>query len=77
MSLFEIDDTGARWRVSPAAARPIDCIDLVPAGLPYDHRAPDTTLGVLALDPIYEAKCLPFLRDGDLLWVVGLRPSVA
>ena len=25
------------------------------------------------LDPIYEAKCLPYLKRGDLLWVVGIR----
>ena len=26
-------------------------------------------------DPYYEAKALPFLEEGDLLWVVGRRPS--
>ena len=27
----------------------------------------------IALDPIYEAKCVPFLEPGDLMWVVGVR----
>lgn len=29
----------------------------------------------LDLDPIYEAKCLPYLKEGDLLWSVGHRNS--
>jgi len=48
---------------------------LVPAGLDYHKPAPDTRLGHLALDPIYEAKCLRFLEPGDLLWVVGIRQT--
>ena len=28
-------------------------------------------LGSVALAGLYEAKCLPFLQSGDLLWVVG------
>jgi len=27
----------------------------------------------MELDPIFEAKCLPFLQPGDLFWVVGIR----
>jgi 1-aminocyclopropane-1-carboxylate deaminase/D-cysteine desulfhydrase-like pyridoxal-dependent ACC family enzyme len=27
----------------------------------------------LELDPIYEAKCIEYLKPGDLLWVVGRR----
>jgi hypothetical protein len=30
-------------------------------------------LGDVLLDSQYEAKCLPYLEDGDLLWIVGLR----
>ncbi len=30
----------------------------------------------IALDPIYEAKCVQFLRDGDLFWIVGIRQSL-
>ncbi|GAA1466206.1 hypothetical protein NE857_09245 [Nocardiopsis exhalans] len=32
-------------------------------------------LGNLRLDPHYEAKTLPFLQEGDLLWAVGVRAS--
>jgi hypothetical protein len=50
-------------------------VELVQSDLDYRQEAPETRLGALELDPIYEAKCLPFLKDGDLLWVVGIRPS--
>ena len=26
--------------------------------------------------PIYEGKCVPFLKPGDLLWIVGIRRTV-
>lgn len=32
-------------------------------------------LGNLRLDPHYEAKTLPFLQEGDLLWAVSIRAS--
>ncbi len=55
-------------------------VTLVPAGLPYGTPAPRTQIapetGPL-LDPIYEAKCLPFVRGGDLLWVVGVRGATS
>jgi hypothetical protein len=50
-------------------------VTLVASGLDYHAEAERTTLGDLALDPIYEAKCLPFLQPGDLLWVVGIRQT--
>lgn len=46
---------------------------LVSSPLDYGAHAPVTRLGGLDLDPVYEAKCLPFLAPGDLLWVVGRR----
>jgi len=33
-------------------------------------------LDTIPLDPIYEAKCLPFIKDGDLFWIVGQRASM-
>jgi 1-aminocyclopropane-1-carboxylate deaminase/D-cysteine desulfhydrase-like pyridoxal-dependent ACC family enzyme len=49
---------------------------LVPAGVPYS-RAVEASLGDVLLDPIYEAKCAPFLRRGDLLWIVGIRSGLS
>lgn len=39
------------------------------------HKPIKARIGDVSLDPIYEAKCLPYLRGGDLLWIVGIRPS--
>ena len=50
-------------------------IKVINAGLDY-HTPCDSKLGQLPLDPIYEAKCVKFLQEGDLLWVVGIRPSI-
>jgi hypothetical protein len=51
--------------------------ELVSAVLDYHEPAAATELDGLALDPFYEAKCLPFLMAGDLLWIVGTRQTIA
>lgn len=48
-------------------------VELVDSPLKYEQDAPETRLGDLDLDPRYEAKCLPYLKPGDLLWVVARR----
>ncbi len=48
---------------------------LVDAGIDYHKPAPVTCYEGLELDPVYEAKCIPFLQPDDLLWVVGIRSS--
>lgn len=52
-----------------------DRVELVTSDVPFEDDAPTTRLGELELDPMYEAKCLPYLRAGDLLWCVGIRAS--
>ncbi len=49
--------------------------ELLDSPLDYHQHAPVTELGALRLDPVYEAKCLPFLQEGDVLWVVGCRET--
>lgn len=39
----------------------------------YHVKACVTSIDGLELDPIYEAKCIPFLEDGDLMWIVGKK----
>jgi 1-aminocyclopropane-1-carboxylate deaminase/D-cysteine desulfhydrase-like pyridoxal-dependent ACC family enzyme len=39
------------------------------------HRAAPAALHGLVLDPVYEAKAVPYLRPGDLLWAVGIRQT--
>lgn len=60
---------------APAGWR--DMVQLVDSGTDYHAPAREQVLHGLRLDPIYEAKCLPHLQDGDLLWVVGIRASEA
>lgn len=43
--------------------------------LPYKRPAKDVQLGQVSLDPFYEAKCVPYLREQDCLWIVGQRRS--
>lgn len=38
-----------------------------------DEHRKEYTIGNVELDKIYEAKCIPFLKEGDLLWIVGKR----
>jgi 1-aminocyclopropane-1-carboxylate deaminase/D-cysteine desulfhydrase-like pyridoxal-dependent ACC family enzyme len=52
---------------------------LEPALQAYQASAPPEHLlwAGLDLDAVYEAKCVPFLEEGDGLWVVGRRGVVA
>jgi site-specific DNA-adenine methylase len=52
-----------------------DMVKLVKSKLDYHDEVEDPHLGDLLLDPVYEAKCLPFLEKGDMLWCVGVRQT--
>ena len=46
---------------------------IVKSNLDY-HKSPEKrNLEGIDLDPIYESKCIPFMKDNDLLWIVGHR----
>jgi 1-aminocyclopropane-1-carboxylate deaminase/D-cysteine desulfhydrase-like pyridoxal-dependent ACC family enzyme len=45
---------------------------LVKSNIPYDNKL-DRSLGDIKLDPVYEAKCVEFLEDNDLFWIIGNR----
>jgi 1-aminocyclopropane-1-carboxylate deaminase/D-cysteine desulfhydrase-like pyridoxal-dependent ACC family enzyme len=67
------DPTQRLDRLAPAGWR--ELVSVARALIPY-HRSPKVCeLGGISLDPIYEAKCLPFLRPGDCLWIVGRRST--
>lgn len=68
------DPTARLDRWAPEGWR--DMVTLVPAGVPYEHHV-RASLGDVPLDPVYEAKCLPFMEPDDLLWVVGRRATHA
>jgi hypothetical protein len=54
-----------------------ELVTLVEAEGDYHQPAPVTSLHGVELDPLYEAKCLPHLQPGDLLWIVGRRTTGA
>ena len=45
----------------------------VNSSLKYEEKPQTTQFCGIDLDPIYESKCIPFLEEGDLLWIVGKR----
>jgi len=49
---------------------------IVRSGTDYHAPISDAAFHGVRLDPHYEAKCAPFVRPGDLFWVVGVRASV-
>jgi hypothetical protein len=52
-------------------------VTLIESGSDYHAPAPVCEYDGITLDPHYEAKCIPFLLAGDLLWVVGIRQTLA
>lgn len=50
-----------------------DMVKLVYSDFSYHTQSIVTNYHGLELDPYYEAKCIPFIEEGDLLWVVGHR----
>lgn len=62
------DPTPVLDRYAPLGWR--DRVTLVESPLPFEEKALGDLDGIV-LDGTYEAKCLPYLRSGDLLWIVG------
>lgn len=52
-----------------------EMVTLVDSGSGYSEPAEETERWGIEFDPHYEAKVLPFLEEGDLFWVVGIRQT--
>jgi hypothetical protein len=52
-----------------------DMVEIVDDPSDYHVPAVRTDLDGVLLDAYYEAKCIPYLREGDCLWVSAIRPS--
>jgi 1-aminocyclopropane-1-carboxylate deaminase/D-cysteine desulfhydrase-like pyridoxal-dependent ACC family enzyme len=44
---------------------------IIKSEYPYSYSVKDASIQGVQLNPIYEAKCIPYLENGDLLWVIG------
>ena len=66
-----IDPTALLDRRAPEGWR--ERLELVAVETDYKQPAEATALGPIDLDPYYEAKCLPYLRPGDLFYVLARR----
>ena len=54
-----------------------DMVTLKNAGLDYHDEVKDNNFHGIKTDPIYEAKCLKFLKKKDLFWIIGVRGTIA
>jgi 1-aminocyclopropane-1-carboxylate deaminase/D-cysteine desulfhydrase-like pyridoxal-dependent ACC family enzyme len=52
-----------------------DQVELIESDIDYHKPAKNNLIGDITIDPIYEAKCLPYLEKNDLFWIVGIRPK--
>lgn len=52
-----------------------DMVDLLQSDMDYHESPHSCQLGPIWLDPLYEAKCINFLKSGDCLWVVGISQT--
>lgn len=50
--------------------------ELVKSNVEYHQKAKITNFCGIELDDVYEAKCIPFIERGDLLWIVGKRDDL-
>jgi 1-aminocyclopropane-1-carboxylate deaminase/D-cysteine desulfhydrase-like pyridoxal-dependent ACC family enzyme len=48
---------------------------LINSGIDYAKSGKIKTFHNIKLDPIYESKCVPFLQEYDLFWIVGIRAT--
>jgi 1-aminocyclopropane-1-carboxylate deaminase/D-cysteine desulfhydrase-like pyridoxal-dependent ACC family enzyme len=50
-----------------------DMVTLVKSPYQYHESPKNINLKNIVLDPIYEAKCTPYLQPNNLFWIVGIR----
>lgn len=48
-------------------------VDIKKSTLPYHKEEKNNIFQDIVLDPIYEAKCIKYLEEGDLFWIIGIR----
>lgn len=48
-------------------------LTIIKSSLSYHQEVNNNYIESLIVDPIYEAKCLPYLNKNDLFWIIGIR----
>lgn len=87
MEVFKIDkpvlavQVGAKYekrldKWAPVWWKDENYLKIVKSKYKYHDYYPNNEVEGVLLDPIYEAKCLDFIEDGDLLWCVGIRDGI-
>jgi len=52
-----------------------EMVEIIDEESDYHVAATRTDLDGVLVDAYYEAKCIPYLREGDCLWISAIRPS--
>jgi len=53
-----------------------DMAVIIKSDVDYHVEVKNNIFHGIILDPIYEAKCIDYVRPGDLFWIIGLRKSL-
>lgn len=65
-------DTISKWATKYSVDYQ-NMVKLIKSPLDYHKKSPITMWQGIPFDPIYESKIIPFIKPGDLIWLVGHR----
>jgi hypothetical protein len=70
---IDVADTLDEW--APSDWRERDDFTMVESDLEYEERPETTSIAGVSVDPIYEAKALPYVEPNDLFYIVATRET--
>jgi hypothetical protein len=70
---IDVADTLDEW--APADWRERADFEMADSDLEYEERPETTSIAGVPVDPIYEAKALPYAEPGDLFYIVATRET--
>lgn len=59
--------------LSKYAPSDYDDYEIIKSSDDYHEKVKENVLKGIELDPIYEAKCIPHIKENDLFWIIGKR----
>ena len=54
----------------------ISNLEIIKSDLDYHTKVKENEFCGIILDPGYEGKCIPYIKKGDLFWVIGKRKDI-